>query len=215
MTLKQLALLAGFALLSACTTATPYQPAHSETARNGYSQTQIEDDRIRVSFDGNSSTDRETVENYLLYRAAELTREKDYDYFTVTDRSTEEKSRTQFTGSGFGGRYHGLFNYSYYSPYRGWSRPYFRPYTAYHFGGRGGFGFSRFGSGFRGGFGNRFGGFGGHHNFGNYQEITRYRASAEVKFGKGEKPADADNAFNAQQVLDNLGDEIIYPEVEA
>ena len=59
------------------------------------------------------------------------------------------------------------------------------------------------------GFGSRFG-----NNF-DYREITRYRASAEVKFARGGKPMGADNAFNAQEVLDNLGSKIVYPEVKA
>jgi hypothetical protein len=42
-------------------------------ARAGYSDQQIESNRFRVSFAGNSLTARETVERYLLYRAAELT----------------------------------------------------------------------------------------------------------------------------------------------
>ena len=39
----------------------------------GFSEQRIEDDRYRITFRGNSSTSRETVENSLLYRAAELT----------------------------------------------------------------------------------------------------------------------------------------------
>lgn len=216
MTLKTLVLLASATLLSACVTATPYQPAQNEAARNGYSQTQIEDDRVRVSFDGNSQTKRETVETYLLYRAAELTTQKGYDYFILTDRSTDEKTRTR--SSGPYSPYYGFFNYSYFSPYRGWSSPHYRPYAAFHGFGRGGFGHSRFGhSRFGRGFGHgRFGhGFGGSFgSYGGYQDITRYRASAEVKFGRGTKPADAANAFTASEVLNNLGEKIIYPEVK-
>jgi hypothetical protein len=202
--MKKLALLAIATVLTACATATPYQAAQNESARNGYSETQIESDRVRVSFDGNSLTKRETVETYLLYRAAELTKEKGFDYFTLADRVTDKNIRQRY--SGYRSPYYGYFDYSYYSPYRGWSNPYYRPYYAYHGYRRGGFGYSQFGS--------SYGGYGyGHDGFG-YDEITRYRATAEVKFGKGQKPADADNAFNAQEVLENLGKEIVYPEVK-
>ena len=78
---KTWALIASAAVLTACATATPYQPAANADARNGFSEVQIESDRARISFDGNSLTDRETVETYLLYRAAELTKQKGYDYF--------------------------------------------------------------------------------------------------------------------------------------
>jgi hypothetical protein len=37
-------------------------------------------------------TSRETVETYLLYRAAELTLAQGYDWFTTTERSTDKHS---------------------------------------------------------------------------------------------------------------------------
>ena len=80
--------IAAATCLAACATPTPYQAA--EDGRQGYAQTQIETNRFRVSFRGNSLTDRETTENYLLYRAAELTLESGYDYFTVVTRATDE-----------------------------------------------------------------------------------------------------------------------------
>jgi hypothetical protein len=58
--------------LAACEMApTPYQPATASAP--GYSEMRIENDRYRVSFSGNSSTPRDVVETYMLYRAAELT----------------------------------------------------------------------------------------------------------------------------------------------
>ena len=39
-----------------------------------------------MRFHGNSLTSRETVEAYLLYRAAELTIERGGDWFTILDR---------------------------------------------------------------------------------------------------------------------------------
>ncbi|MGI9484805.1 MAG: CC0125/CC1285 family lipoprotein [Geminicoccaceae bacterium] len=77
-------------LVSACATETPYQPGEG---RYGYKEQQIEDNRYRVIFAGNPSTPRETVQNYLLYRSAELTIQKGFDYFTVVDRDTERSTR--------------------------------------------------------------------------------------------------------------------------
>jgi len=59
--------------LTACATPTPYQPnIRGQAASGGYSEVRIEPDRFRVNFAGNSLTSRETVEGYLLFRAAEL-----------------------------------------------------------------------------------------------------------------------------------------------
>ena len=91
------------AFLSACTTPTPYGPALDG---KGYAQQQLEDKRYRVSFSGNSLTPRETVENYLLYRAAEITLESGNDYFRVVERDLDTKTRYRSTISGFGHGFH-------------------------------------------------------------------------------------------------------------
>lgn len=73
-------------MLAACSQATPYQPASSGSAiHGGYSQQLIALNHYRVRFHGNSLTSRETVEAYLLYRAAELTIEQGGDWFTMLD----------------------------------------------------------------------------------------------------------------------------------
>ena len=73
-------------LLAACAGApTPYQQAQGGF---GYSEQRIEENRYRVSFAGNSATTRQTVEDYLLYRAAELTVQTGHDWFEVADRNT-------------------------------------------------------------------------------------------------------------------------------
>lgn len=74
--------------LSGCATGTqtPYQPLQPN---GGYSEQQIEGNRYRVTFVGNSLTTREEVENYLLFRMAELTLSQRYDYFVVSDNDTE------------------------------------------------------------------------------------------------------------------------------
>jgi hypothetical protein len=73
---------------------TRYQPSFASETRAGYSETQIDVNRIRVSFTGEPGTDRESVENNLLYRAAELTMQRGYDWFTVINHSVDQNTET-------------------------------------------------------------------------------------------------------------------------
>ena len=102
--------------LSACATPTPYQPAIG--AAYGFQETAIESDRYLVSFSGNSLTQRETVETYLLFRAAELTLERGFDHFTIVRRDTDASRRFVGTGDPYRSRYG--FGYRYYHPIYGW-----------------------------------------------------------------------------------------------
>ncbi|WP_298914701.1 hypothetical protein [uncultured Algimonas sp.] len=201
-TLRHALLCAGAALLAACATATPYQPASEPGAFDGFSQQMIENDRARITFAGNSLTKRETVENYLLYRAAETTLERGYDWFELVERDTE--SKTRYRGSSLGPNFYDpFFDYSFFHPRFGWG-PGFR-YS--RFGGY--YGFGRFGRpGFHGGFGRGFDDF-------DVREINKYRTTAEVRFGNGPKPEEAPNAFTAREVIANLGPTIRLPEAES
>ena len=119
MALHLSARLSGFLLLLAvalggCTTPTAYQP---ETKRYGYADIAIEEDRYRISFRGNSATKRETVEIYLLYRAAELTLQRGGDHFTVVERSVDKDQRYHshqywHFGHVYPGRAHGGYYYA-------------------------------------------------------------------------------------------------------
>lgn len=120
--MRKLVLAGLAAALAACAAATPYQPA--ATDRYGFSEQQIESNRVRITFRGNTLTERETVETYLLYRAAELTLQGGRDYFIVANRDTEEHSRLQGTGLRHP-RF--AFDYWYFSPRRGWS-PWYDPF---------------------------------------------------------------------------------------
>ncbi|MBR9825180.1 MAG: hypothetical protein GYB36_05170 [Alphaproteobacteria bacterium] len=171
-------LLAASAMVACSSMPTPYQPAVG--SRWGYEETQIESNRFRVSFGGNSLTDRETVETYLLYRAAELTVEQGYDYFEVVQRATDSETRYLHSDPYGYGPYYGGFNvrYSYYHPrwgWRGWHDPFWDDVHT--------------------------------------REITRFEASAEIIMGRGTKPNTA-NAFDARDVMANLGDDIVLPEPE-
>lgn len=186
--------------LVACATATPYQPASEPGAFDGFSQQMIENDRARISFAGNSLTDRDTVENYLLYRAAETALERGFDWFELQERDTEAKTRVRVTPGAFSA-YDPYFGYSFFRPRFGWSRGYryshfrgFRP--------RRGFGYRGFYDPFYDPFFDDV----------DVREITKYRATAEVRFGAGDQPADDERVFDAREVIDNLGPTIQLPE---
>jgi hypothetical protein len=126
-----LTMAAMFALggaLAACETATPYQPLHAgSNVSGGYSDTKIDADHWRVSFRGNDQTSRETVETYLLYRAAELTLAQGFDWFEPVDRHTDKQVSVESDPGFYGG-----FGYGYGY---GW-RPYGRRF-GYGWGGWG------------------------------------------------------------------------------
>lgn len=107
--------LSGCALVAACATEPPYfgpiGPGHS----TGYTDQQIDQKRFRVSYSGSSHTSRDTVENFLLLRAAQLTLQAGYPAFMFDTRDTKTKTSylTSFAGwPGWGG-------YGFY----GWSGP--------------------------------------------------------------------------------------------
>ncbi len=111
---RSLAVLATAALLglTGCVTApAPYAPK-TEGSRTGYTDQQLTTNRYRVTFTGNSVTDRETVENYLLLRAAEVTLQAGYGWFVFDTRNTKAKTTymSSFSGwpgwGGYGWYYH-------------------------------------------------------------------------------------------------------------
>jgi hypothetical protein len=199
MKLRHLLIAASVAVLTACATTTPYQPATKAGGFDGYSQTMLTNNKARITFGGNSLTNRDTVENYLLYRSAEMAIERGFDGFSLTERDTESKTRVDVSPRY--GLYDPYFNYSFYRPRYGWSQ--FHRYS--HFYGPSYFGRPRGSRGFRG--------FGYDPFFNDYdvREITKYRATAEVTFTRG-YGGERDNTFNAREVINNLGPQIVYPE---
>lgn len=97
MTPQRLA-FAAMCLLASCVGPTEYQPVGR--GAEGYAARQIADDRWRVSFAGNTVTPRATVEDYLLYRAAEIARDEGAAAFEVVTRETE--ANTTYLGAGAG-----------------------------------------------------------------------------------------------------------------
>jgi hypothetical protein len=166
------AALAGSAALAGCMTATPYQPATASSRA------------------GNSLTARETVERYLLYRAAELTVQRGFDHFVLVTRDTETRTETYRTPGAYGGGFYGG-PWGYWSPswrfYRGprwgwrsydpfWDDPFWRDRDW------------------------------------DYRTVRQYEATAEIVTGRGPKPGDNVRAFDAREVLDRLGPSIRMPE---
>jgi hypothetical protein len=76
--IKLISLITLLILLSNCST--PYQP---KNALGGYSEEKIIDNLYRVEFEGNQHSKPEKIQNYLLYRCAELTQEMGYEYFAI------------------------------------------------------------------------------------------------------------------------------------
>ena len=106
------ALGAALLLLAACATPTTYTPALG--GDEGWSEQKLGDNHYRVTFEGNDVTPRETVEDYLLYRCAEITLKSGNDYFVVLEKNTERN-----------------VSYRYYRPYASLPRygyPYWHPY---------------------------------------------------------------------------------------
>ncbi|MDR3508014.1 MAG: hypothetical protein P4L64_08975 [Caulobacteraceae bacterium] len=185
--LLTLAAIAGLGLsLAACETATPYQPLHPGAEQSGgYTEIRIEPDRWKVTFRGNSMTSRDTVETYLLYRAAELTVNQGFDWFETVDRQTDKHTQTYAETMGAGP----------YGPYGyGW-----RPYWRYYGGGYGWRGWDPY-------WGDPFWA-----DRVDIRTIEKYEASAEVIMGHGPKPAGEKRAFEAREVLSNLSSKIVKP----
>lgn len=86
--------------LAACATTTPYQPLQKG---EGYAEQKIESNRYRITFNGNIQTSKQTVENFMLYRAAEVTLANGNDYFVVADQATNGDTRYTQLFNGFGG----------------------------------------------------------------------------------------------------------------
>jgi hypothetical protein len=88
--------------LAACETTGLYHPASGPQA-TGYSEQKLETNRWRITFTGGPSTPAGVVQDYALLRAAELTLNMGYQWFTVAGRATVPQD------SGYGPRFSGMF----------------------------------------------------------------------------------------------------------
>lgn len=124
--LRRLIAAAALMLVASCASggATPYQPS-ARPGGYGFAETPIEQNRVRLSFRGNSLTGRETVETYLLLRAAETTIERGFDHFVVANRVTDADVQRYREADPFYPAFRPV--YYYFHPRYGW-RPYYDPF---------------------------------------------------------------------------------------
>lgn len=174
--------------LAGCMTATPYQPeAAGQRTSGGYSEQRLGPDRYRVHFHGNSMTPRDRVEGYMLYRAAELTVQNGYDWFLILDRHTDREVQTYAVPDPF------------YRPWYGTRYGYWRPHWRYY---RQGQGWTRWHPEVGGPFwADRV----------DIRTIERFEADADIVMRRGPIPAGEERAFDARQVMRDLGPTIERP----
>ncbi len=89
-----LGLLAGLVLAGCANPPTPYQPRLAGQT-TGYTDRALTQNRYRVTFTGNTATPRETVESYLLLRAAEVARAAGFTSFMFDTRDTRTNTSVQ------------------------------------------------------------------------------------------------------------------------
>lgn len=227
--LKRAALLSLVTLIAGCVSATPYQPAAN---KGGFSEQKVEDNRYLVSFKGNSRTSQEVVETYLLYRAAEVTLESGHDWFLIADQKDDDVSRHDAAhtveGQIFSDRSLQDQQATLAEPIRLASagelpvvkaglvhkvrRGRGRGFRGRGFRGRGFRGRGFRGRGFRRGGFRKFGFAGSPFFHGGFHAEPlprdRFEATANIMVFKGEKPADDPRAYDARQVIENLGPRI-------
>ncbi|MBX9616123.1 MAG: hypothetical protein K2X25_11055 [Caulobacteraceae bacterium] len=166
--------------LAACAAPTAYAPAGIHSVRGGYAEHRLEADRYVVSFAGNPVTSRQQVEMGLLLRAAELTADNGYSWFTSVPATAERDPRVQSAEDDPAWR-----------PDPVWARyagPW-QPSWHYHFR------TDYMGGGVRPSAGRV------NHD---RDQIDRYQATAEIVMGRGPRPTGDPNAFDAADVITTL-----------
>jgi hypothetical protein len=108
--------LLALVLLAGCAAPALYAPRGQGQA-TGYTDRQLASNRFRVTFTGNSATPRETVENYLLLRAAEVAQAAGYPSFMFDSRDTNAIPEAG-PGPGWGGywRFRPYWGYDPFGP---------------------------------------------------------------------------------------------------
>ncbi|MFZ0695115.1 MAG: hypothetical protein WAN51_13400 [Alphaproteobacteria bacterium] len=175
-------LMAATLALSACVNPTYYQPAVDD---EGYSDQRISDDHYRIRFSGNSVTPREMVENYLLYRAAEITVATGHDYFVVVDQDVErDVTYRTYVNVPPGGYFYDPFFYRPYLYGPGFYDPAFGMYYDPYFGA---------------------------YAPATTEQFDKYRAYGTIAVYSGERPANEPKAYDARDVVKRLSATILRP----
>jgi hypothetical protein len=81
--------VAGLTWVSACAPEIPYFGPKDADHPTGYTDEKLDQNRFRVTYSGSSATNRETVENFLLLRAAQVTRQAGSNFFMFDMRDTK------------------------------------------------------------------------------------------------------------------------------
>lgn len=92
---------AAAATLAACQTTPTYSAAASANAA-GYSEQQIESNRYSVTYRAPGGADAQTLQDYALLRAADLTLEHNHSWFWVDRRGTDGGGRRSGPSLGIG-----------------------------------------------------------------------------------------------------------------
>lgn len=115
--------------LAACASApTPFQPAAGPDG-NGYTVTQLEANRFRLGFSGNSSTSHQMVDDELLYLAAQVTLRNGGDWFQISRASADKDTiyptfaqpPSFFAGAGWVGPVGGTVATDFNNPQNSWT----------------------------------------------------------------------------------------------
>jgi hypothetical protein len=116
--LRLVAALAVGGFLVGCAVEPPYFGPAGPDHPTGYTDQQIDQNRFRVSYQGNAQTPRVTVENFLLLRSAQVALQAGYPFFEFDTRDTKTKTTYFSSFTGWPG-WRGYGRYGWY----GWGGP--------------------------------------------------------------------------------------------
>lgn len=177
--------------LVGCAHPTPYRPQSAAAGHhNGYAEEQLASDRYRVTFRGNRLTSRETVEAYLLYRAAELTVAHGDDWFAVIDHEMDHRTTREIRVD------------PYYRPWFGPTFGTWQPYWRYYLRDRGWYDWDPYHADPF--WADRY----------DERQIEEFEATAEIRTGRGPTPANDGRVYDARHLMDELRPRIVTPDHE-
>jgi hypothetical protein len=161
--------------LPSCTSTLVYKPLAAGSRTGGYSEEQLGPNRWRLMYSGWSLRSRSRIENYLMFRAAELTHEQGMDWLEVVEPADKRALDTDAAfDEGFAPWPVWQPVWSYYDSRTGWHR--WTPWCGERFWAET---VSR-------------------------HSVTRFNAEIEIIVHQGAMPSGDRNAFDAQGVIKRL-----------